>query len=88
MSIEEPNKTSQTDPEYTQDIVQRLRDITDPQGFVDDDDGEPSLEDEYEDLVEDIMLYPQNYSTEQIEMVGLTLDDVYPKTETEDIDDE
>lgn len=55
----------------------------------------PDIEDEYMDLVEDMMMYPQNYSDEQIEMVGLTLDDVYPDTETppnedkdEDGDDE
>ncbi len=57
-------------------------------GIVDgeDDFEPPSIEDEYEDLVEDMMLYPQDYSVAQIEMVGLTLDDVYP--DSEDIDDE
>ena len=71
-----------------EELLQKLRDLTDPYGYADDEICLPSIEDELEDMVEDIMLYPQNYSEAQMEMVGLTLDDVYSDTETPPNDNE
>jgi len=37
----------------------------------------PSVEDEYLDMMEDMTVYPQNYTAEEIERTGLTIKDVY-----------
>lgn len=68
-----------TQPEIPEESGIQIQIVRGIENLDDDDDYDdlPTPEDELEDMIEDALLYPQNHSDEQLELLGLTPEDVW-----------